>query len=188
MEFESLKHEIRRLHEEMELLNLQVEELTKLKGIAEKHMEEALESLQSEREAKYALKKELDQQINRESFYNINNLAYSIRGMTEDTVLGSDGEEEGLFSLAVFSPRWPTLYIGLKHIEASLSSGTGSELLSPDEKHVDLFSEVHLNELKKLEKQLESLEKEKISLTQGLRESQGLVEKSQGELQVFIAR
>lgn len=171
VEFESLKHEIRRLHEEMELLNLQVEELTKLKGIAEKHMEEALESLQSEREAKYALKKELDQQINRESFYNINNLAYSIRGMTEDTVLGSDGEEEGL-----------------KHIEASLSSGTGSELLSPDEKHVDLFSEVHLNELKKLEKQLESLEKEKISLTQGLRESQGLVEKSQGELQVFIAR
>lgn len=76
----------------------------------------------------------------------------------------------------------------MKHIEASLSSGTGSELLSPDEKHVDLFSEVHLNELKKLEKQLESLEKEKISLTQGLRESQGLVEKSQGELQVFIAR
>lgn len=100
-----MKHEIRRLHEEMELLNLQVEELTKLKGIAEKHMEEALESLQSEREAKYALKKELDQQINRESFYNINNLAYSIRGMTEDTVLGSDGEEEGLFSLAVLSPR-----------------------------------------------------------------------------------
>ncbi|ERL92622.1 protein bicaudal D [Dendroctonus ponderosae] len=171
VEYESLKHEIRRLHEEMELLNLQVEELTNLKRIAEKHMEEALETLQSEREAKYALKKELDQQINRESFYNINNLAYSIRGITEETVLGSDGEEEGL-----------------KHIEASLSSGTGSELTSPDDKHVDLFSEVHLNELKKLEKQLEMLEKEKITLTQGLRENQSLVEKSQGELQVFVAR
>ncbi|CAG9765592.1 unnamed protein product [Ceutorhynchus assimilis] len=171
VEFESLKHEIRRLHEEMDLLNLQVEELTNLKKIAEKHMEEALESLQSEREAKYALKKELDQQINRESFYNINNLAYSIRGITEETVLGSDGEEEGL-----------------KHIEASLSSGTGSELTSPDDKHVDLFSEVHMNELKKLEKQLEVLEKEKINLNQGLRENQSLVEKSQGELQVFMAR
>ncbi|XP_066244951.1 protein bicaudal D [Euwallacea similis] len=171
VEFESLKHEIRHLHEEMDLLNLQVEELTNLKKIAEKHMEEALESLQSEREAKYALKKELDQQINRESFYNINNLAYSIRGMTEETVLGSDGEEDGL-----------------KHIEASLSSGTGSELMSPDDKHVDLFSEVHLNELKKLEKQLELLEKEKGSLNQNLRDSQGLVEKSQGELQVFVAR
>ncbi|KAF7265372.1 microtubule-associated protein Bicaudal D [Rhynchophorus ferrugineus] len=171
VEFESLKHEIRRLHEEMDLLNLQVEELTNLKKIAEKHMEEALESLQSEREAKYALKKELDQQINRESFYNINNLAYSIRGITEETVLGSDGEEEGL-----------------KHIEASLSSGNVSELTSPDDKHVDLFSEVHLNELKKLEKQLEALEKEKLSLTQTLRDNQNLVEKSQGELQVFVAR
>lgn len=171
VEFESLKHEIRRLHEEMDLLNLQVEELTNLKKIAEKQMEEALESLQSEREAKYALKKELDQQINRESFYNINNLAYSIRGITEETVLGSDGEEEGL-----------------KHIEASLSSGTGSELTSPDDKHVDLFSEVHLNELKKLEKQLEMLEKEKLGLTHTLRENQNLVEKSQGELQVFVAR
>lgn len=171
VEFESLKHEIRRLHEEMGLLDLQVEELTNLKKIAEKHMEEALESLQSEREAKYALKKELDQQINRESFYNINNLAYSIRGITEETVLGSDGEEEGL-----------------KHIEASLSSGNVSELTSPDDKHVDLFSEVHLNELKKLEKQLESLEKEKLGLTQTLRDNQNLVEKSQGELQVFIAR
>ncbi|XP_050294504.1 protein bicaudal D [Anthonomus grandis grandis] len=171
VEFESLKHEIRRLHEEMDLLNLQVEELTNLKKIAENHMEEALESLQNEREAKYALKKELDQQINRESFYNINNLAYSIRGITEETVLGSDGEEEGL-----------------KHIEASLSSGTGSELTSPDDKHVDLFSEVHLNELKKLEKQLELIEKEKLSLNQTLRENQSLVEKSQGELQVFLAR
>lgn len=88
VEFESLKHEIRRLHEEMDLLNLQLEEVTNLKKIAEKHMEEALESLQSEREAKYALKKELDQQINRESFYNINNLAYSIRGIAEEQNLG----------------------------------------------------------------------------------------------------
>ncbi|XP_060521177.1 protein bicaudal D [Cylas formicarius] len=171
VEFESLKHEIRRLQEEMELLNLQVEELSNLKKITEKHMEEALESLQSEREAKYALKKELDQHINRESFYNINNLAYSIRGITEETTLGSDGEEDGL-----------------KHIEVSLSSGTGSELTSPDDKHVDLFSEVHLNELKKLEKQLELLEKEKHSLAQSLRDNQNMVEKAQGELQVFISK
>ncbi|KAG5891425.1 hypothetical protein JTB14_031491 [Gonioctena quinquepunctata] len=173
VEFESLKHETRRLHEEMELMNLQLEELTNLKKIAEKHMEEALESLQSEREAKYALKKELDQQINRESFYNINNLAYSIRGMTEETNVVSDCEED---------------IPGLKHIEASLCNEKNLELASPDGKQVDLFSEVHLNELRKLEKQLESLEKDKFTLSQSLRENQGLVEKSQGELQVFIAR
>ncbi|CAH0550520.1 unnamed protein product [Brassicogethes aeneus] len=172
VEFESLKHEIRRLHEDMELLNIQVDELTNLKKIAEKHMEEALESLQSEREAKYALKKELDQQINKESFYNINNLAYSIRGgIADETTLGSDCEDD---------------LPGLKRIEDSL--GNAAELTSPDDKHVDLFSEVHLNELKKLEKQLESLEKEKVSLSQNLRDNQNMVEKSQGELQVFLAR
>lgn len=171
VEFESLKHEIRRLQEEMDLLNIQLEEVTNLKKIAEKHMEEALESLQSEREAKYALKKELDQQINRESFYNINNLAYSIRGITEEGN-GSDCEDD---------------IPGLKHIEASLRSSNSTEFTS-DDKKVDLFSEVHLNELRKLEKQLELLEKEKINLTQSLRDNQMLVEKSQGELQVFISR
>lgn len=157
----------------MEISNSQVEELTNLKKIAEKHMEEALESLQSEREAKYALKKELDQHINRESFYNISNLAYSIRGMSEEQGLGSDGEDD---------------IPGLKRIEASLTDGSTPELASPDGKQVDLFSEVHLNELRKLEKQLEILEKDKLLLTQNLRDSQAHVEKSQGELQVFLAR
>jgi protein bicaudal D len=46
VEFEGAKHEIRRLQEDVELLHQQVEELTKLKQIAEKQLEEALESLQ----------------------------------------------------------------------------------------------------------------------------------------------
>jgi len=37
--------------------------------------------LKGEREAKYALKKELDQRINNESVYNLSNLAFSIRGV-----------------------------------------------------------------------------------------------------------
>ena len=76
VEFEGAKHEIRHLQEEVEVLNsqvgisiifviwkklkshldldgddpAQVEELTNLKKIAEKQLEEALESLQAERE------------------------------------------------------------------------------------------------------------------------------------------
>lgn len=42
----------------------------------------------------------------------------------------------------------------LKRIEADLQN---TVLASPDSKHVDLFSEIHLNELKKLEKQLEQV-------------------------------
>ncbi|XP_044734868.1 protein bicaudal D isoform X2 [Chrysoperla carnea] len=171
VEFESIKHEMRRLQEEVELLNSQVEELANLKKIAEKQMEEALESLQSEREAKYAIKKELDQHINRESMYNISNLAYSIRGMTDDTQIGSDGEDE---------------LPALKRIEADLKSGGDDS--SPDPKQVDLFSEIHLNELKKLEKQLELAETEKNLLTQNLRDSQLQVEKNQNELQGFMTR
>ncbi|XP_043663741.1 protein bicaudal D isoform X2 [Vespula pensylvanica] len=171
VEFEGAKHEIRRLTEEVELLNSQVEELTNLKRIAEKQMEEALESLQAEREAKYALKKELDQRINSESIYNLSNLALSIRGITEDQTICSDGEDD------------PP---ALRRIEADLK--TQEPGTSATDKQVDLFSEIHLNELKKLEKQLELAESEKVHLTQNLRESQYAVEKSQGELQTFIAR
>ena len=46
VEFESSKHEARRLLEEVDVLNGQVEEQTALKRIAEKQMEEALEALQ----------------------------------------------------------------------------------------------------------------------------------------------
>ena len=49
VEFEGAKHEIRHLQEELEVLNSQVEELTNLKKIAEKQLEEALESLQVRR-------------------------------------------------------------------------------------------------------------------------------------------
>lgn len=173
VEFEGAKHEIRRLQEDVELLHQQVEELTKLKQIAEKQLEEALESLQAEREAKYALKKELDQRINSESMFNLSNLAFSIRGITDDQAMGSDGEDD----LPV-----------LKRIEADLKSGSNTDISSPDGKQVDLFSEIHLNELKKLEKQLEQAESEKLLLTQNLRESQASVERSQGELQAFMAR
>lgn len=166
VEFESLKHETRRLEEEMEILNGQVEELSHLKKIAEKHMEEALEALQSEREAKYALKKELDQHVNRESFYNISNLAYSIRGMTDEAIVASDDELNDLKRIAL----------------------TDDNDLTRNETKVDLFSEVHVNELRKLEKQLEQLEKEKVALQQTVRDQQGLADRSHAELQAFIAR
>ncbi|XP_075152066.1 microtubule-associated protein Bicaudal D isoform X2 [Haematobia irritans] len=171
VEFEGAKHEIRRLTEELELLNQQVDELTNLKKIAEKQMEEALEALQGEREAKYALKKELDSHLNRESMYHISNLAYNIRGTIcdDNTSANSDGEDDNL---------------ALKRFEANLST----ELKSPDGTKCDLFSEIHLNELKKLEKQLESMENEKTHLTANLREAQTSLDKSQNELQNFMAR
>jgi len=116
------------------------------------------------------LKKELDGHLNRESMYHISNLAYSIRSNMEDNASNnSDGEEENL---------------ALKRLEADLST----ELKSPDGTKCDLFSEIHLNELKKFEKQLESMESEKTHLTANLREAQTSLDKSQNELQNFMSR
>lgn len=169
VEFEGAKHEIRQLSEEIEVLNSQVEELCNLKKIAEKQLEEALEALQVEREAKYALKKELDSHINRESMFNISNLAYSIRSMEDNhSSTNSDGEEDNMT---------------LKRIEADLT-----DMKSPESNKGDLFSEIHLNELKKLEKQLEVLENEKTHLTTNLRDAQTNLDKSQNEVQNFKSR
>ncbi|MCL4134397.1 UNVERIFIED_CONTAM: hypothetical protein GTU68_025594, partial [Idotea baltica] len=164
VEFEGLKHEIRRLEEEVEVLNSQVEELKNLKRIAERQMEEALESLQAEREAKYALKKELDTRANNESMYNLSNLAISMK-LSGSTDFGdSDIEDE--------TPE-------LKRLESELisSNEAGGQNMGGD-----LFSEIHLNELRKLEKKLEESEHEKSQLTLNLKETQEHLDKTKGEI------
>lgn len=168
VEFEGAKHEIRRLQEETEVLNQQVEELANLKKIAERQMEEALESLQAEREAKYALKKELDGRMNSESMYNLSNLAMSMKLSGSPEFRESDGEDDT-----------PVL----RRLESELmSAGGGVEMGG------DLFSEIHLNELRKLEKKLEEADHEKTQLTTNLKESQEGLEKARGELDAQHAR
>ncbi|KAL7634106.1 UNVERIFIED_CONTAM: hypothetical protein RMT77_015434 [Armadillidium vulgare] len=165
VEFEGLKHEIRRLEEEVDVLNSQVEELKNLKRIAERQMEEALESLQAEREAKYALKKELDTKVNSESMYNLSNLAISMNLSGNADFGDSDIEDD--------TPE-------LKRLESELISsneaGGGQNLGG------DLFSEIHLNELRKLEKKLEESDSEKSQLTMNLKETQEHLEKAKGEI------
>lgn len=168
VEFEGAKHEIRHLQEEVEVLNSQVEELGNLKKIAEKQLEEALEALQAEREQRYALKKELDTKNNSESMYQLGNLALSIQGGLSDSAapssMGSDGDEDA----PVFK----------KVSEESKETEEAEDESAPAE---DLFSEIHLGQLKKLEKQLESSETEKMSLSLNVREIQDNLETARKE-------
>lgn len=168
VEFEGAKHEIRHLQEEVEVLNSQVEELGNLKKIAEKQLEEALESLQAEREQRYALKKELDNKNNSESMFQLGNLALSIQGgLTESgapSSMGSDGDEEA----PVF-----------KKMSDDMRDNEEDDESAPAE---DLFSEIHLGQLKKLEKQLENSETEKVSLTTNVREVQDNLESARKEV------
>ncbi|KAI5693348.1 hypothetical protein M8J75_014192 [Diaphorina citri] len=156
VEFESIKHEIRRLTEDNMELQSQVEGLSKLKKLAEKQLESALDSLQGEREAKYALKKELDSRVTSDTMYNLSSLA-----------LKSDGDGEENPDLRRFEDNM--------HLNNKDPNGHNS-------RPVDLFSEIHLNELKKLEKQLEQAEGDKQLLTSSLKQSQSAAEKHQSEL------
>jgi len=168
VEFEGAKHEIRHLQEEVEVLNSQVEELGNLKKIAEKQLEEALESLQAEREQRYALKKELDNKNNSESMFQLGNLALSIQGGLPESgapsSMGSDGDEEA----PVF-----------KKMSDDMRDAEEDDEAAPAE---DLFSEIHLGQLKKLEKQLENSETEKLSLTTNVREVQDNLESARKEV------
>lgn len=59
MEFEGLKHEIRRLEEDSQCLHSQLEEAMRLREISERQLTEALETIKTEREQKASLRKQL---------------------------------------------------------------------------------------------------------------------------------
>jgi len=155
IEYEGSKHEIRHLQEEVDVLDLQVKEQTNLKKIAEKQLEEALESLQAEREQRYNLRKEIETKMNSDNMIQLGNLAQSIRD--------NDGDEAGGAAAAAVAGG------GGKdqHDDDQRSSGPAS----------DLFSEIHLNELQKLEKQLEGSESEKVQLNATLKDARESIDK-----------
>jgi len=69
-----------------------------------------------------------------------------------------------------------------------LENDIGSTMELPECGKHDLFSEIHLNELKKLEKQLEQVENEKSLLTQNLKESQSASDKCKSDLENLASR
>ena len=166
IEFEGYKHEIRHLQEEVDVFKHQVEELGNLKKIAEKQLEEALESLQAEREQRYNLKKEMDIKYNSETMYQLGNLALSIHGKLD---------EHGQTDLEpVATPCEPKAPPGLDHLPENSEGGIGGG--------DHLFGEIHLNELKKLEKQLETCENDKKAAAIKLKESQESLESAKDAL------
>lgn len=82
VEFESNRHDILTLETRINELQGQCEELKSLKCIAERQLENALETLQVEREQRYALKKELEGRIKNDSLAGLGQLALSIAGNT----------------------------------------------------------------------------------------------------------
>ena len=178
IEFEGYKHEIRHLQEEVDVFKHQVEELTNLKRIAEKQLEEALESLQAEREQRYSLKKEMDIKFNSETMYQLGNLALSIHGKLDSHA----GDQDDLEPVATPVCEPKPLPGSMPTEDDDDQAGLNSE---GNQDH--LFSEIHLNELKKLEKQLESSESERSAAHAKLKESHEALEKAEEKLSTELA-
>eukprot|EP00071_Canis_lupus_P057148 XP_852510.2 protein bicaudal D homolog 1 [Canis lupus familiaris] len=168
VEYEGLKHEIKRFEEETVLLNSQLEDAIRLKEIAEHQLEEALETLKNEREQKNILRKELSQYIT----LNDNHISISVDGLkfTEDA---SEPNNDDKMNGHIHGPlvklngdyRTPTLRKG--------------ESLHPVS---DLFSELNISEIQKLKQQLMQVEREKAILLANLQESQTQLEHTKGAL------
>lgn len=153
VDYEAVKHENRRLKEDVEDMSAEIDELAKLKKIVEKNLEEALATIVQEREQKHALKKDLDQRLKTDSLYALQSLVnFSL----------ADGRRNR--DDAVDSP-------ALKRIENEFASSDGpaektavvpeSTIPEPHSVVGDLFSEIHVAEVRKLEKLLEDVEIQK---------------------------
>ncbi|XP_072305021.1 protein bicaudal D homolog 2-like isoform X2 [Eucyclogobius newberryi] len=180
VEFEGLKHEIRRLEEDTGFLNSQLEDAIRLKEIAERQLGEALETIKTERELKASLRKELSHYMNiGDTLYHsplsisLDGLKFSDDASTEpnnDEVL--QGLENGFIKLAnTFTE------------DNRASTPTIKELSRPAPSLVDdLLSELNISEIQKLKQQLVLMEREKVSLLSTLQDSQKQLEQANGAL------
>lgn len=166
VEYEGLKHEIKVLEEETVLLNSQLEDALRLKDISEGQLEEALDSLKSEREQKNNLRKELTHHISlSDSVYGAGaHLALTVTGVEglkfpEETngtnitngsaVPAANGNNEDSNRRANNSHLHGGM--GLTKMNGEYHPGRKGEGLVTVP---DLFSELNLSEMQKLKQQL----------------------------------
>lgn len=118
--------------------------------------------------------------------FQLGNLALSIQGMPESAAgssMGSEGDEE--------APVFKKVEEGGESANAAAAASAaeagdaGADSAPPAE---DLFSEIHLGQLKKLEKQLESSESEKLNLGSNVKELQTNLERMTKDAAVQRAR
>ncbi|XP_043944041.1 protein bicaudal D homolog 1 isoform X2 [Protopterus annectens] len=172
VEYEGLKHEIKRMEEETVLLNSQLEEATLLKEIAERQLEEALETLKNEREQKNNLRKELSHYINMSDSMYSSHINISVDGLkfTED---GNEPNNDDKVNGHVHGP-----LVKLNGDYRTPAPRKG-ESLHPV---ADLFSELNISEVQKLKQQLVQVEREKNILLASLQESETQLEHTKGAL------
>ncbi|XP_065279193.1 protein bicaudal D homolog 2-like [Emys orbicularis] len=152
VEFEALKHELRRREEEAALAGAQLEELGRLRELAERQLEEALETLAVEREQQRELRRELVACTGGRPS-SLGSLRAGLEELSQDEELDS-GFANGSASMGDFGEQGSTP-------RACPAPGLVA----------DLFSELSLAEVHKLRQQLLQVDREKISLAADVQEA-----------------
>lgn len=174
VEYESLKQEISHLKSNVLDLRMEKDEVSRLKRVVETQVEDLLEQLHIEREQKCALKLELEQHLSKLSMYSLQ------AGFGLDSLDGShvtDFSDGGLENDDGDNP-------SLRHIEANLVlSSENSSALNNSSLGGDLFSEIHVSQVRSLEDQLEEANADKEELEKSLTECQRQLESALAALQ-----
>ncbi|KAG7477851.1 hypothetical protein MATL_G00073980 [Megalops atlanticus] len=179
VEFEGLKHEVRRLEEELQFQNSQLEGTMRLKEIAERQLGEALETVKTEREQKNSLRKELSQYLTIGDSFHHTPLSLDLDSLK----LSDDAAEPNNDDvLSAYESSLSKLADDDGH--SKLPRSKGGELSHPPAPSLvdDLLSELNLSEIQKLKQQLLQVEREKVSLVSALQDTQKQLEQASGAL------
>ncbi|KAL7407082.1 hypothetical protein ABVT39_002597 [Epinephelus coioides] len=178
VEYEGLKHEIRRLEEDSQCLNSQLEEAMRLREIAERQLTEALETIKTEREQKATLRKELSHYMTiGGSVYNSSfNISFDNLKLHDDPSAITEPDNDDL--IRGFENGLGKAGEGDEDNRAGVKRG---EAFKPAPSLVDdLLSELNISEIQKLKQQLLQVEREKAALISSLQESQKHLEQAYG--------
>ncbi|XP_074134434.1 protein bicaudal D homolog 2-like isoform X2 [Sminthopsis crassicaudata] len=167
VEYEGLRREVQRRDEEIELRNSRLAEVTRQKEISDHHLEEALETLQSEREQKNELRRVLSGYIN--TYDSLGTLPTNFDDLNQ---CNDDGLGFG-YNNQVFR----------NHRENMMSMPQSSNSSRPQPGLVcDLLSELSLSEIQKLNQQLLQVDHEKSSLLSSIKELQAQLDSTKDAL------
>lgn len=184
VEFEGLKHEIRRLEEDTQFLNSQLEDAIRLKEIAERQLGEALEAIKTERELKASLRKELSHYMSIGDTLCHSPLSISLDGLKFG---GDDGGEpnndDALHGYEGGFAKLADAIAGDNNHRIGPAAPEKGEPFQPAPGLVDdLLSELNISEIQKLKQQLMQMEREKVNLLSTLQDSQKQLEQANGAL------
>lgn len=152
MEFEGLKHEIRRLEEDSQCLHSQLEEAMRLREIAERQLTEALETIKTEREQKATMRKELSHYMTiGGSVYNSSfNISIDNLKLHEDPSAATEPDNDDL----IRGFENGLLKMGESDDDNRAANKRGSAFKPAPSLVDDLLSELNISEIQKLKQQL----------------------------------